>query len=122
MRLWSHNLALALAVVACGDAFAQESFPPTPIGGGARLTRQYAGQIVEIEATGNVNAVVIFEELALRRVAGVVYRTEGAGDVIIRWWNRDLQVTITLGPDHQYELFEMLGPPLRRLPLRRERD
>jgi len=122
MRLWSHNLAFALAVVACGDAFAQESFPPTPIGGGARLTRKFAGQIVEIEATGTVNAVVVFEEVTLRRVAGQVYRTEGAGDVIIRWWNRDLEVMVALGPEHTNEVFEMLGPPVGRLPLRRERD
>ncbi len=123
MRLWSHNLTFALAFAACGDVFAQESFPPTPIGGGARLTRQSDGQLVEIEATGNVEAVVYFDELSLRRVAGHVYRTnQGTGTVILRWWNRDLQVTVALGPDHVYEAFEMLGPPPRRLPLRRERD
>jgi len=122
MRLWSHNLAFALAVVACGDAIAQESFPPTPIGGGGRLTRQFAGQIVEIEATGNVNAVVAFEDVTPFRVAGHVYRTDdGTGTVMIRWWNRNLQVAISLGPGHDSETFELRGSARRpRLP--REHD
>lgn len=122
MRLWSRHLAFALAVGAAGNALAQESFPPTPISGGARLTRQSAGQIVEIEASGNVSAIVLFDQMTLQRVAGQVYWIEGTGDVTIRWWNRDLEITATLGSEHTQESFEMLGPPRRRLPLRHERD
>jgi hypothetical protein len=114
--LWSPSLALGFALVACGDAVAQESFPPTPIGGGSRVTRQVSGQIIEIEATGNVTAVVSFTEIAVRRVAGAVARTnDGTGTVTIRWTNRNRQSLVGLDTEHVYEMFEMLGPPPRRL-------
>lgn len=123
MRLWSPSLALGFALVICGDAVAQESFPPTPVGGGSRVTRQFGGQIVEMEATGNVTALVAYEEFSVRRVAGLVYRTnDGAGSVTIRWQNRNLTRVITLDAQHVFESFEMLGPIPRRGPIRPEHD
>ena len=123
MRLWSPSLALGLALVACGGAVAQESFPPTPIGGGSRVTRQFGGQIVEIEATGNVTAVVGYEAFSIRRVAGFVVRTnDGTGSVIIRWTNRNLVSVVDLDAQNTFETFDMWGPIPRRGPIRPEHD
>ena len=116
MRLWSPCLALGFALAVCGDVAAQESFPPTPIGGGSRITRQTAGQIVEIEATGDVTALVGFEEISIRRVAGFVQRTnDGAGTVIIRWMNRNRTTVIALDAKNTLETFDMWGPIPRRI-------
>ncbi len=86
--------AMALVPVA---ASAQETIIPPSVGGGTSSTRLANGQIVEVTTYGP--AEVSFIEISSIRVKGEAVRTSGTEpvQVVIRWVNRNITTTISVG-------------------------
>lgn len=105
-------LISALVLLGLGSSLAQESLPPTQIGGGGSSTRQTNGQTIEVVVTGNVTVSIFYTEISALRVTGHIYRLSGdptSGTVTIRWVNRGRETLVNLGPQNPDDPFGMEG-------------